>query len=128
MSNPSSHFIIELVRLTIDHQYSLFLRRGCEQFPHLHPLNPVDTIQFMAYAMVIAIYFHPLAKLPGLKLWAAFAFPRYRQMVVGTESAKIKSLHDKYGDVVRISANSLSFCSSPAWHGKSLYRSLISPS
>jgi hypothetical protein len=40
-------------------------------------------------------------------------------MVAGTESAKIKTLHDKYGDVVRISPNCLSFCTSEAWRGMS---------
>ena len=43
---------------------------------------------------------------------------------MGTSSATIKSLHDKYGEVVRVSPKSLSFASGQAWRGMSIISQL----
>ncbi|MCJ1432335.1 hypothetical protein MMC27_001691 [Xylographa pallens] len=73
---------------------------------------------YLFYAISRAIYnayFHPLAKYPGPKLWAASSIPYFRGVLNGEESAYLKKLHDKYGATVRIRPNALSYNSAQAW-------------
>ena len=65
------------------------------------------------------LFFHPLAKVPGPKLWAFtdlfFAYHTIR----GVWPYKLKELHDKYGPVVRYTAKDVSFIGPGAW--KTIY-------
>lgn len=73
---------------------------------------------FFAYRATLAIYnitFHPLAKYPGPKLYAATRIT-WSLVVIGGKSAfRLTELHKKYGDVVRISPNELSYTDSKVW-------------
>jgi cytochrome P450 len=61
------------------------------------------------------IWFHPLSHFPGPKL-AIISNIFYSRAIISGRSAKIvKSLHDKYGDVVRWGPNELSFANKDAW-------------
>ncbi|SCO91339.1 related to Isotrichodermin C-15 hydroxylase [Fusarium oxysporum] len=60
-------------------------------------------------------FLHPLRKYPGPKLWAVSGIPRARMILSGEAHKKILELHQKYGDVVRVSPNELSYVSSEAW-------------
>lgn len=74
----------------------------------------VSVILFTTYAIWI-IYFHPLSHFPGPK-HAIISNIFYSKAIVSGRSAKIvKSLHDKYGDVVRWGPNELSFAIADAW-------------
>lgn len=65
---------------------------------------------------IYSVYFGPLSKYPGPKLWAFSRLPRIRAMQNGEESFAWSRLHDKYGPVVRIGPNELSFTSGgQAW-------------
>ncbi|GFF65623.1 isotrichodermin C-15 hydroxylase [Aspergillus lentulus] len=65
------------------------------------------------------LYLHPLAKYPGPKSMAATRIP-YMQLIVGGQYPQtIKKLHQKYGDVVRIAPDELSFTAGDAW--KAIY-------
>ena len=71
-----------------------------------------------AYQLSIYIYnlfFHPLAHFPGSKLAAASCFPQINQALRGNVVNWIVELHLKYGEVVRVSPNQLSFSSADAW-------------
>jgi cytochrome P450 len=70
------------------------------------------------YAIVITIYnlfFHPLAKVPGPKLYAISSLPFINRLIRGQWPFILKNLHDKYGPVVRFTQNDVSFVSSSAW-------------
>ncbi|KAF4637596.1 hypothetical protein G7Y89_g479 [Cudoniella acicularis] len=61
------------------------------------------------------LYLHPLAHFPGRKLHAISALPCAYYMAKGRLPFNNRLLHDKYGPVVRISPNELSFTSAQAW-------------
>ncbi|KAF2841015.1 cytochrome P450 monooxygenase [Patellaria atrata CBS 101060] len=61
------------------------------------------------------LYFHPLAKFPGPKANAISPIPGIRSLLRGRLPLDNKLLHDKYGSVVRVSPNELSYNSTQAW-------------
>ena len=61
------------------------------------------------------LYLHPLSKFPGPKLAAISPVWAMRHWVSGDNLWKMKEVHDRYGPVVRISPNQLSFCTSASW-------------
>ena len=63
------------------------------------------------------IYLHPLAKYPGPKLHAASYLPQFLARGKG-DIKYIKGLHDKYGSIVRVAPNELSFTNPQAWRGQ----------
>ena len=65
--------------------------------------------------IIYNIYWHPLAKFPGPKLRSATFAPYYWAVWLGREPISSKKLHDRYGPVVRINPNTLSFITAQAW-------------
>lgn len=60
-------------------------------------------------------FFSPLAHIPGPKINAISRIPYARHLLAGTTVEHITELHRKYGDVVRITPNEVSFISEEAW-------------
>ncbi|EHK24114.1 uncharacterized protein TRIVIDRAFT_190955 [Trichoderma virens Gv29-8] len=72
-----------------------------------------------AYLISIPIYnvwFHPLRKYPGPRLWAATRIPLTRMIFSGMSHRKIYELHQTYGDVVRVAPDELSYINGAAWN------------
>ncbi|KAL8970981.1 MAG: hypothetical protein Q9197_003521 [Variospora fuerteventurae] len=67
------------------------------------------------WAAVYNLYFHPLAKYPGPALRAAFHFPDARSILSGKAYLHTRNLHEKYGGVVRMSPDTLSYNTAQAW-------------
>lgn len=65
--------------------------------------------------MVYLLYFHPLARFPGPKLWILSRFFNGLSLRKGTFIHELKAFHNKYGPVVRFSPNELSFVDPQAW-------------
>ena len=65
--------------------------------------------------MIYNVYFHPLRDFPGPKLGVATPFPFVWHLANGRPVPWIKALHAKYGAVVRIHPDELSFIESSAW-------------
>ncbi|KAI6379154.1 hypothetical protein MCOR25_002030 [Pyricularia grisea] len=65
--------------------------------------------------LIYNVYFHPLCEYPGPRLWAATRIPYTRYIVAGQMHKKILELHEKYGAIVRVSPDELSYNSSNAW-------------
>ncbi|KAJ5663290.1 hypothetical protein N7507_004021 [Penicillium longicatenatum] len=66
--------------------------------------------------IVYNVYFHPLSKYPGPKSMAATRIPNMRMVASGQAHRVIVQLHEKYGPVVRVSPNELSFVTNgEAW-------------
>ncbi|KAL4887832.1 cytochrome P450 [Aspergillus ambiguus] len=61
------------------------------------------------------LYFHPLASFPGPRLNAATPLPFFRSVLGGRLPMDAQSLHEKYGEVVRISPNEVIFTNPDAW-------------
>ncbi|KAG9230932.1 cytochrome P450 monooxygenase-like protein, partial [Amylocarpus encephaloides] len=75
-------------------------------------------LQYILYTAGVAIhniYFHPLSKFPGPACRAAFHLPGIWEMWSGWSVQNIYALHEKYGNVVRIAPDALSFNTAPAW-------------
>jgi hypothetical protein len=80
-------------------------------------LAPV--ICYFLYSWLKVIYgafFGPLSKLPGPKLWAISRLPRMYMEWQGEEAAGVDALHKKYGPIVRLAPNEVSFAGgAQAW-------------
>ncbi|KAJ8117026.1 hypothetical protein OPT61_g1678 [Boeremia exigua] len=61
------------------------------------------------------LFFHPLSKYPGPKLWAAFGVAGTIARMRGHIDFQIAEEHQKHGDVVRIGIDELSFIHPKAW-------------
>ncbi|CAG8958605.1 hypothetical protein HYFRA_00009922 [Hymenoscyphus fraxineus] len=71
-----------------------------------------------SYLLILAIYnvfFHPLRRYPGPKYFAASPLPYGFWYISGKWHTKIIKLHYKYGPVVRIGPNELSYSCPEAW-------------
>lgn len=68
-----------------------------------------------AATFVWNVYFHRLHKFPGPKLAAATDLPLIYHSINGDSVSWIVSLHTKYGDVVRVAPNELSFSGAESW-------------
>ncbi|KAL5872997.1 hypothetical protein ACKVWC_008617 [Pyricularia oryzae] len=65
---------------------------------------------------VYCVYFHPLAKYPGPRLYAASQIPYAVVFAFGDGHNTIARLHREYGKVVRIAPDRLSFSSPDSWN------------
>ena len=63
------------------------------------------------------IFLHPLAKFPGPLLRSGLFIFNYWEEIRGIQAKKALALHDRYGPVVRIGPDSLSFNTANAWKG-----------
>ena len=61
------------------------------------------------------VLFHPLARYPGPRLRAASKVPYLRAMWTGYHHRAVQELHARYGPIVRIAPNNLSFINPQAW-------------
>ncbi|QSZ28521.1 hypothetical protein DSL72_003019 [Monilinia vaccinii-corymbosi] len=64
---------------------------------------------FIIIQITYNIYFHPLSSFPGPKSYAATDIPFVRALISGNLSFETHKLHKKYGEVVRIAPNDLSY-------------------
>lgn len=78
-------------------------------------VSGVMIILYYASHAIYNLYFHPLSKFPGPKRAAISHIWLMRVQISGTSPQTHKKIHDKYGPVVRISPNQLSFCSASSW-------------
>ncbi|EKG11555.1 Cytochrome P450 [Macrophomina phaseolina MS6] len=72
-------------------------------------------LSYSIYDIVYNIFFHPLRRFPGPKLAVASKLPFVFYRCSGLQARWTKSCHDKYGPVVRLAPNQLSFTSVDAW-------------
>jgi hypothetical protein len=76
----------------------------------------VLAILYVWLKVIIGAFFGPLSKIPGPKLWAISRLPRMYMEWQGEEAAGVDALHKKYGPVVRLAPNEVSFAGgAQAW-------------
>ncbi|KAI0836314.1 cytochrome P450 [Hypoxylon sp. FL0890] len=61
------------------------------------------------------LYLHPLRNFPGPLVARSTSLWQARRILAGDHPQVVKQLHEKYGPVVRIAPNELSFIESQAW-------------
>ena len=69
-----------------------------------------------AFALALAkcLFFHPLSKFPGPKVWAVSRVPYVYYMWTGKLAHKIRAFHEEYGPAIRLAPDELSFIDPPA--------------
>jgi cytochrome P450 len=65
------------------------------------------------------VFFHPLSKVPGPKLYAFSDLPYLYHLTRGEWPRKLKQLHDQYGPALRYTTDNVSFTTPGAW--KTIY-------
>lgn len=91
----------------------------------------LETVQILV-RIIYNLYFHPLSKYPGPKLWTAFDVARTFGRMGGYIDHQIAKEHCKHGEVVRIGVDELSFIHPSAWkdiygHGHAELRKYFPP-
>ncbi|KAJ4857898.1 cytochrome p450 domain-containing protein [Trichoderma breve] len=69
----------------------------------------VFSFGYFVWLCIYNLYFHPLSKFPGPKLSAISRFPYSRLLISGEGHRDVLDLHLKYGPIVRIAPDFLSF-------------------
>ncbi|KAJ5637723.1 Cytochrome monooxygenase lcsI [Penicillium lividum] len=70
---------------------------------------------YLLWNVIYNLYISPLSKFPGPKLAACTYLPVIYWTVTGQNHTKMKKLHDKYGDTVRVGPQRLVYRSPQAW-------------
>ncbi|KAI1386920.1 putative cytochrome P450 [Hypoxylon trugodes] len=76
-------------------------------------------LAILAYPILQAIYnlyFHPLRKIPGPRTWSASRLPFVCALLRGTIIQDIEKLHRKYGPVLRIAPDEVTFAQEEAYN------------
>ncbi|KAK9777135.1 putative Isotrichodermin C-15 hydroxylase [Seiridium cardinale] len=82
---------------------------------------PAATLAIIASLLAVVFrgiylaYIHPLAKIPGPKLYAITDIPFMVYTARGKWHYRLKELHDQYGQVVRFAPYDVSFTKADAW-------------
>ncbi|KAF2183917.1 cytochrome P450 [Zopfia rhizophila CBS 207.26] len=84
-------------------------------FVHLVVSASAILVTYLASTALYNIYFHPLSQLPGPKFWAAFRLPYIVSLWRGKLVYQVFDYHQKYGEVVRVAPNEVSFSNTKAW-------------
>jgi len=87
-------------------------------------VSPVHAAGVLAAATVVyaighavyRVFLHPLAKIPGPWYYPITALFHMRHRIKGDWDRHLKTLHDKYGPLVRYTDKHVSFISADAWH------------
>ncbi|KAM5444445.1 hypothetical protein MaudCBS49596_008032 [Microsporum audouinii] len=96
------------------HLVDLTVADGCAILVSLAILYAIGTV-------VYNLFLHPMASIPGPKLYAVSQIPFLWGSYWGTWPFTLKTLHDKYGPVVRTSPRDVSFNTPSVW--KEIYGS-----
>ncbi|KAK4233267.1 Isotrichodermin C-15 hydroxylase [Achaetomium macrosporum] len=90
------------------------------RIPPVHPwtvlwaLLGLLTLAFLLQALY-NLYLHQLARFPGPLMSRASPIPHALRLISGTGPLQVHRLHDRYGPVVRLSPDHLSFTDLRAW-------------
>lgn len=108
---------------------AVFLRRSSNRMTKTPlPVPLTNTSQITIYftsTIIYNIYFHPLRSFPGPISHRASVIPYILRIVSGQAAFHTHNLHEKYGPVVRLTPNHLSFTDVRAW--RDIYGHRIPP-
>ncbi|KAK5661853.1 hypothetical protein OQA88_9957 [Cercophora sp. LCS_1] len=75
----------------------------------------VTLLTLLLLRTLYQLHIHPLSIYPGPTLWSLTRIPLARAQLSGNAHTVILSLHKKYGDIVRIAPDELSYSHPAAW-------------
>ncbi|KAI0467683.1 isotrichodermin C-15 hydroxylase [Xylaria cf. heliscus] len=89
----------------------------------LHPITWLSALSvligtgffYALYQVIYNVFYHPLRSFPGPWLWSASRLPYTISIFQGHATHRVKTLHDVYGQVVRIAPDSLSYTTGRVW-------------
>ncbi|PVH96689.1 cytochrome P450 [Periconia macrospinosa] len=81
----------------------------------LLPLTIGVILTYPILNAIYNIYFHPLAHIPGPRNWAASRLPFIWALIRGTIVHDFEKLHRKYGPILRIAPDEVTFAKGEAW-------------
>ncbi|XXH01251.1 hypothetical protein Hte_007605 [Hypoxylon texense] len=77
--------------------------------------DKANDIQYPLLRAIQSLYFHPLSRIPGPKLWSCSRLPFIRALINGFVVQDIGKLHRRYGPIVRIAPDEVAFAQPEAW-------------
>ncbi|KAF3761394.1 cytochrome P450 [Cryphonectria parasitica EP155] len=80
---------------------------------HVHQMR--NHYRYSFCRAIYNIYFHPLSGIPGPRAWSATRLPFIWALLQGTIVHDIQRLHEKYGPILRIAPNEVTFAQEEAW-------------
>ncbi|KAK2604636.1 hypothetical protein N8I77_007549 [Diaporthe amygdali] len=80
-----------------------------------HKLNLLQVVGYTASRVIYNLFFHPLRRYPGPKLWAATSIPAGLNILTGKPHKNLLEIHKKYGNIVRIAPDELSLTHPDSW-------------
>lgn len=83
---------------------------------YFFPLLVSQLLLVLIGCFVYYAYFHPLARFPGPKLYGGSDIPFVIHSFRGDWPRKWTELHKKYGSIIRVGINELSFINAQAWN------------
>lgn len=117
-SSPVAHLTSDRTQLTrVDPFFpstSIFPLCACLVFGAVHSsvlsdvLQLAIVIEWLTILGIYNIYFHPLSRFLGLKLWAAYRLTYAISLQRGNLHTRLREFHDRNGSMVRIAPNELS--------------------
>jgi hypothetical protein len=93
----------------------LYLFNGNHKNYALHVIYLIAIQDFYLWGLIHFV-FHPLASYPGPFLWTISRLPQTYCLFRGTLPWKIHEIHKKYGPIVRLAPNELSYTTPEAWN------------
>ncbi|KAL4756284.1 cytochrome P450 [Aspergillus foveolatus] len=87
---------------------------------YLPSLSPWATVLLAILAYRLArftynLYLHPLSNIPGPRAWAASRIPFVYALIKGTIVHDFQNLHERYGPIIRIAPNEVTFAHPEAY-------------
>ena len=76
---------------------------------------PIAFVAKIFCSVIYNVFFHPLRKIPGPTAAAATTIPYATHLMDGRMPEWLTALHERYGEVVRIHPDEVSFIGSSAW-------------
>ncbi|KAF2839020.1 cytochrome P450 [Patellaria atrata CBS 101060] len=95
--------------------FNSLLDRVPISFSELFIVCCFSTFLYFIISSTYNVYFHPLARFPGPRLWIFTRLCYANSLRRGDLHLKILEFHEKYGEIVRVAPNELSFTSPSAW-------------
>ncbi|KAH7013966.1 cytochrome P450 [Ilyonectria destructans] len=78
-------------------------------------LLPLSLFGYLLWSAIYNLFIHPLKRFPGPKSWAISRIPYTKSYLSGSAHKNFHKLHQKYGPIVRVAPDELSFTSAEAW-------------
>lgn len=82
----------------------------------------MQLICYWTSLIIYNLYFHPLRSFPGSRTAAATRFYMIFHTVLGKRHKMDEHVHTKYGEIVRVAPNELSFIGNDAWRDIYMHR------